>query len=188
MKIMLTKKLFYFAFASMFLLFSCEGPIGPEGPTGSPGPAGPAGAAGAPGATGATGPQGPGNFKIINFSTNVDDWDSDGESGYFFKSIPEINTQIINSGFVLTFAQYDENNAWTQLPIYDIFFVYSAHSASNNENYALVIDDFSEWDYEGFETNVRVVVFSGTPGGRIDIEALKKMSWEELEKYLKTNN
>ena len=86
----------------------------------------------------------------------------------------------MSSGFVLTFAQFDQKS-WVQLPVDDIFFLYSAHASTNNLNYTLV----SANEEEGFETNVRVVVFSGTPGSRIDIEALKKMSWEELEKYLK---
>jgi hypothetical protein len=188
-----------FAFALLFLLISCEGPIGPEGPTGSPGPTGSAGAAGA---TGPAGPQGPGNFKIVNFTVKENDWKMEGTLGgpeyqaYILKSIPEINSQIMNSGFVLTFFQYDEKN-WTQLPLTvmtggsDYFshinFLYSAHSSSNNLNYKIVTFD-DDWDIpalEGVESNVRVVVFSGAPGSRVDIEALKKMSWEELEKYLK---
>ena len=165
--------------ALFLLLSSCEGPMGAEGPagaTGSTGPAGPAGAAGA------AGPQGPGNFKIINFNTPLNGWVLDNDLQYyvFRRSIPDISTQIMNSGFVLTFAKIDEKS-WVQLPLDTVFFLYSAHSSTNNLNYTIVSGDESE----GFVTDIRVVVFSGTPGSRIDMEALKKMSWEELEKYLK---
>ncbi len=180
MKKLIQKSPFHLAFVLLFFLMACEGPVGPEGPTGSPGPAGPAGAAGA---AGAAGPQGPGNFKVINFNTPLNGWVFDNDLDYYVfpRSIPDISTQIMNSGFVLTFVQYDAKY-WVQLPIgEEVFFLYSAHSATNNLNYRLVLGS----EDTGVNTNVRVVVFSGTPGGRVDIEALKKMSWEELEKYLK---
>lgn len=182
MKRLISKSPLSFAIALFFLLVSCEGPMGAEGPSGATGPTGAAGAAGAAGATGPAGPQGPGNFKIINFTTTLNGWvfDNDLEYYVFRRSIPDISTQIMNSGFVLTFAQFDQKS-WVQLPVDEIFFLYSGHSATNNLNYTIVADN----ENEGFETNVRVVVFSGTPGSRIDREALKKMSWEELEKYLK---
>uniref|UniRef100_UPI00404894E3 hypothetical protein n=1 Tax=Algoriphagus sp. TaxID=1872435 RepID=UPI00404894E3 len=184
MKRLILKSPLSFVIALFLLLASCEGPMGAEGPAGATGPTG---AAGAAGATGPAGPQGPGNFKIINFTTPLNGWVLDNSLEYyvFKRSIPDISTQIINSGFVLTFAQGEENSSgvaeWVQLPLEEIFFIYTAHSATNNLNYTLV----SANEDEGFETNVRVVVFSGTPGSRIDIEALKRMSWEELEKYLK---
>ena len=184
MKRLILKSPLSFVIALFLLLASCEGPMGAEGPAGATGPTG---AAGAAGATGPAGPQGPGNFKIINFTTPLNGWVLDNSLEYyvFKRSIPDISTQIINSGFVFTFAQGDENSSgvaeWVQLPLEEIFFIYTAHSATNNLNYTLV----SAYEDEGFETNVRVVVFSGTPGSRIDIEALKRMSWEELEKYLK---
>jgi hypothetical protein len=183
MKKLISKSPLSFVIVLFFLLVSCEGPMGAEGPAGATGPTG---AAGAAGAIGPAGPQGPGNFKIINFTTPLNGWVLDNDLVYyvFKKSIPDISTQIINSGFVLTFAQANFPSGaaqWVQLPLEEIFFIYTAHSATNNLNYTLV----SANENEGFETNVRVVVFSGTPGGRIDMEALKKMSWEELEKYLK---
>lgn len=178
MKKFILKSPLSFVIALFLLLVSCEGPMGAEGPAGATGPAGPAGPAGA---AGATGPQGPGNFKVINFSSTLSGWvlDNDLDVYVLRRSIPDISTQIMNSGFVLTFVQVDQKS-WVQLPIGDIFFLYSGHSATNNLNYIL-----ADVEDEGFVGNVRVVVFSGTPGGRIDIEALKRMSWEELEKYLK---
>ena len=200
MKKLFEKSPFHLAFVLLFSLMACEGPVGPEGPTGSPGPTGPAGAAGA---AGAAGPQGPGNFKVVNFTVKENDWKLEGTVGeddyqaYILKSIPDINAQVMNSGFVLTYIQYDEKN-WTQLPLTvmtggsdwfsHVNFLYSAHSSSsNNLNYKIVTfdDDWEDPSLEGIETNVRVVVFTGSVGGRIDKESLKNMSWEELEKYLK---
>lgn len=189
---------FGLAVALIFSLLACEGPIGPDGPTGSPGATG---ATGATGPAGATGSQGPGNFKIVNFNTTPSGWIENGVEGeegyeyYFPRSIPDISTQIVNSGFVLSFIKIDEKN-WTQLPLTlmtggsDYFshvnFLYSAHSSSNNLNFRVVTydDDLLEPVLAGFEASIRVVIFSGPPSGRIDVETLKKMSWEELEKYL----
>lgn len=199
--------------AIIFLLFACEGPIGPEGPQGSNGATGPAGGtgsagpAGAAGAAGATGPAGPaGNFRIVNFNTASTGWIPYGTAGrpgygfYFPRSIPEINATVMNSGFVLTFVLYSTSNnvpRWTQLPLTEITgedffsninFNYSAHSSTNNLNFRVL-----NYDSDGFEpflnplvVSVRAVIFTGGTGARIDKVALQKMSWDELEKYLKT--
>jgi hypothetical protein len=200
MKKLVQKSPFHLAFVLLFLLMACEGPVGPEGPTGSPGPTGPAGAAGA---AGAAGPQGPGNFKVVNFNVVENDWKIEGTPGsegyqaVVKKSIPDITTQITNSGFVLTFIKEADGNRWTQLPYTamsggsDYFshvnFFYSAFSATTNlNNYQLVSldDDWEDPSLVG-DATVRLVIFSGAAGARIDIESIKKMSWEELEKYLK---
>lgn len=208
------KKLFlaygaFFAFA--FFLISCEGPVGPEGPqgqsgaNGAQGPAGATGAQGPAGPTGAqgpTGPQGPaGSFRIVNFNSTATGWIPYGTSGrpgygvYFPRTITDINSTVMNTGFVLTFVLF-EDNRWTQLPFTqfgdgytsNLNFTYSAHSSTNNLNFRILTydSDFLTPILDKTVLSFRVVIFSGGTGARIDKEALKKMSWEELEKYLNT--
>jgi hypothetical protein len=100
----------------------------------------------------------------------------------------------MNSGFVLGFVLY-EANTWTPLPFTffgtgytsSLNFTYSAHTSTNNLNFRILNSD-SDFLAPSFANEVlsfRVVIFSGGTGSRIDKAALQKMSWEELEKYLK---
>jgi hypothetical protein len=181
-----------------FFLYSCEGP---EGPQGEQGPQGQQGQQGPQGQQGAIGPQGPaGSFAIINFQTTVNGWEESGTAGmdgynwFFPKTFPEINTQVESSGFVLGFIK--SGNTWFPIPYsYNssedyssyISFYYSAYTSPNVNNFILYTwdSDLLAPTFVGINVPIRLVIFSGGTGSRIDKEALKKLSWNELEEFLK---
>lgn len=182
----------------MVFSLSCEGPEGPAGPVG------PAGPTGAVGATGPAGPAGIGAYKFIDFETVGENWfleSDEEESGItyaYLTSIPDITPTVVNSGAVLAFvrfAQFDEWSVWSPLPFSykygstvtsHLAFLYAPYFVDDPENFLLyTYDSHSEAPtWAGLEAKFRVVILYNSSGARIDMEALNKMSYEELETLL----
>jgi len=101
--------------AFTFTVFACT-KTGPTGATGATGPSGPAGSNGSTGATGATGDTGVANVKYSNWYQIT--WHTDGSGFAQSDTIlaPAINTQIMDSGFVLTYMRADSSSTPFSLP------------------------------------------------------------------------
>lgn len=178
---------------SVMILFglSCEGPEGPAGPQGERGE------------VGAQGPQGPpadATFEIVDFETTADGWFADGEEGavgfaaFYPTSIPEIDAEVTANGAVVAFAELF-GQIWTPLPFSlntgedytsHIGYFYFQHSTEDPENFLVNTYDSDNLvpTFAGQEFKVRLVIFHGEAGSRMNFEDLKGISWEELEKIL----
>lgn len=180
------------------------GPQGQTGPAGTQGQTGPAGPQGQTGATGAAGPQGPagaGITNIFNFSISTT-WTTKGTvnvpSTFYWREFrnsttTSISQSVMNTGIVLAYFSENSGSTFHQLPktyqlsggtgseVMEFFFRLNGWSLYNfRENSA----EPSIWSRTG--NRLRIVVLNN-PGGRIDVNALKRMSWPEVEKFLKSS-
>lgn len=172
------------------------GVTGPQGPIGATGPQGPQGQTGV---TGPQGPAGPGISFIITYTVPTTSWITSGTinvpSSFYqrklnFTNVTAISQSVMDRGIVLAFFSENSGTSFSQLPK-----TFTLSSGINSEfldfNYSL-----NTWTLSNFRDNstepetwrqtnnrLRMVVINN-PGGRIDMNALKKMSYAEVENFL----
>jgi hypothetical protein len=193
-----------------FAILACEGPIGPEGPQGAKGDSGAAGAAGvagaaggagAAGATGAAGAAGAGVSTVVSYTVGTT-WTSSGTVNVpstFYKretgitNVTAISSSVMSTGIVLAFFSENGGTDYWQLPktypltggvgteIVDFRFKLNGWTLSNFR------EDSAEPSVWTRTSNRLRIVIINNPGGRIDVNAIKRMSWPEVENFLKSS-
>jgi len=201
-----------------FMIYSCdnllpEGPMGPQGETGATGAVGPRGLQGPQGAQGPQGVQGPtgqigpqgaagaGISVILNFSVPTTSWQNQGTlnqfgfNRFFNASISQINQNIINNGIVLAYYSMGTNGT--------VFFPLPYVAQTNTSNVSEYLDfkfSLNNITVSNYRTNwgqpvsntltnqrLRVVIISNS-GARINPSLLNKLTWNELELFIKQND
>ncbi|MEL6591644.1 MAG: hypothetical protein AAFP02_05490 [Bacteroidota bacterium] len=154
-----------------FVLVSCVGPRGPEG------------------IPGRDGRDGNANVISINYEAISSDWYDVGTPGtddYFLAldlDVPEINTDIVESGLVMVYYRPDTQSPWIALP-----YTYISHNPSFVEKLDFIYDlnflgiqsmatDKSAAAYEGF---FRVIVASAIPVGKVAVDLT---NYEEVAEF-----
>lgn len=158
-----------------FLMTACVGPRGPEGPMGPQGPQGNDGNA---------------NVFSINYLVEAADWYDVGTPGadeYFLAldlDVPEISSDIVESGLVLVYYRADANSPWLALP-----YTFISHSS----NYIEKLDFIYDFQYVGIQSMAtdknasawegffRIVVADGWPAGKTEVD---KNDYEAVASFL----
>ena len=145
------------------LIFGCDslkGPVGPPGEQGSPGPQGeqgPAGPQGEPGTDGVA------NIQVVTFSFDLANLTYVEAVAYYNHSIPEITSDVVDSGLVLVYHQSIDGTAWFVLPA--IFQFDFDDDLAVDEVVTLTYAYGEGWVYLAYETSYSSMVsLSGNSG------------------------
>jgi len=180
-----------------------QGQTGPAGPQGQTGATGPQGQTGATGATGPQGAAGAGVTSIVTYTAAPSNWTAVGTVGVSFyrreidATRPEITSTVMDKGIVLAYFSRSGSTVYAPLPkIYQL----SSGATSNAteqidfefslgrfllQNFRTNFAAPSIWN-EGSNQRIRIVIITN-PGGRIDVNALKKMPYAEVENFLRSS-
>ena len=163
-----TSALRFFTLSLLALMASSclrvQGPIGPQGPPGFPGQ---------------NGQDGNANVWSINYLALASDWYDvgvSGDDGYYLAldlNVPEITASIVNSGVVMVYYRATDNSPWTALP-----YTFISHNPEYIEKLDFIYDQSfvgmqsqaSDRQATPYEGTYRVIVASGVPIGKTDID------------------